>query len=235
MDAAQREAWEEAGISCKIDYDLGTIEETRTPKQMSKDAPKALYQFFEVTVTTEHEEWPEKHKRNRQWATFKEAESALNGRPDDHPDDTEAEGGAMEHLTLNDEVAAMGGGPQQQQQLPPQMFTTAAQLLDLTDTNLVLQSTIERIFIPPTPSTPGYYADFPRGIFLVRGENVLLLGEIDLDKDDDVPEGYERGEPGMVQRLDKERKGREARRERVVKKRLAEEGFEGEGLGEALL
>ncbi|EPE27318.1 Sm-like ribonucleoprotein [Glarea lozoyensis ATCC 20868] len=164
----------------------------------------------------------------------------------------------MEHLTLNDEVAAMGGGPQQQQQLPPQMFTTAAQLLDLTDkklmvalrdgrkligvlrswdqfANLVLQSTIERIFIPPTPSTPGYYADFPRGIFLVRGENVLLLGEIDLDKDDDVPEGYERGEPGMVQRLDKERKGREARRERVVKKRLAEEGFEGEGLGEALL
>jgi hypothetical protein len=40
----------------------------------------------------------------------------------------------MEHLTLNDEVAAMGGGPQtQSQQLPPQMFTTAAQLLDLTD------------------------------------------------------------------------------------------------------
>lgn len=38
--------------------------------------------------------------------------------------------------------------------------------------NLVLQDTIERIFIKDL------YADIPRGIFLVRGENVLLLGEI---------------------------------------------------------
>lgn len=38
--------------------------------------------------------------------------------------------------------------------------------------NLVLQDTIERIFVQKI------YADIPRGIFLVRGENVLLLGEI---------------------------------------------------------
>lgn len=38
--------------------------------------------------------------------------------------------------------------------------------------NLVLQDTIERIFVRDL------YADIPRGIFLVRGENVLLLGEI---------------------------------------------------------
>ena len=38
--------------------------------------------------------------------------------------------------------------------------------------NLVLQDTIERIFVQDL------YADIPRGIFLVRGENVLLLGEI---------------------------------------------------------
>ena len=38
--------------------------------------------------------------------------------------------------------------------------------------NLVLQDTIERIFINEV------YADITRGIFLVRGENVLLLGEI---------------------------------------------------------
>ena len=38
--------------------------------------------------------------------------------------------------------------------------------------NLVLQDTIERIFINEV------YADIIRGIFLVRGENVLLLGEI---------------------------------------------------------
>lgn len=38
--------------------------------------------------------------------------------------------------------------------------------------NLVLQDTVERIFVQDI------YADIPRGIFLVRGENVLLLGEI---------------------------------------------------------
>lgn len=38
--------------------------------------------------------------------------------------------------------------------------------------NLVLQDTIERIFVHEV------YADVVRGIFLVRGENVLLLGEI---------------------------------------------------------
>lgn len=38
--------------------------------------------------------------------------------------------------------------------------------------NLVLQDTTERIFVKEV------YADIVRGIFLVRGENVLLLGEI---------------------------------------------------------
>ena len=38
--------------------------------------------------------------------------------------------------------------------------------------NLVLQDAIERIFVQDV------YADIVRGIFLVRGENVLLLGEI---------------------------------------------------------
>lgn len=38
--------------------------------------------------------------------------------------------------------------------------------------NLVLQDTIERVYAGKL------YADVPRGIFLVRGENVLLLGEV---------------------------------------------------------
>lgn len=38
--------------------------------------------------------------------------------------------------------------------------------------NLVLQDTVERIYVQ------NLYADINRGIFLVRGENVLLLGEI---------------------------------------------------------
>lgn len=38
--------------------------------------------------------------------------------------------------------------------------------------NLVLQDTIERLFCQ------NLYCDIERGMFLVRGENVLLLGEI---------------------------------------------------------
>lgn len=38
--------------------------------------------------------------------------------------------------------------------------------------NLVLQDTVERIY------SGNFYAEDPVGLFLVRGENVLLLGEI---------------------------------------------------------
>lgn len=43
---------------------------------------------------------------------------------------------------------------------------------DLHLANLVLLDTIERIFVKDV------YADIARGIYIVRGENVLLLGEI---------------------------------------------------------
>ncbi|KAL2110375.1 hypothetical protein VUR80DRAFT_1218 [Thermomyces stellatus] len=139
------------------------------------------------------------------------------------------------------------------------MFTTAAQLLDLTDkklmvalrdgrkligvlrswdqfANLVLQSTVERIFVPPpNPSTPGLYADIPRGIFLVRGENVLLLGEIDLDKDDEPPAGYELADAERVQALAKQRKEHEKARGKAMIGRLKNIGFEGEHIGDVLL
>lgn len=38
--------------------------------------------------------------------------------------------------------------------------------------NLVLHKTIERIHVGKE------YGDIPRGIFIIRGENVVLLGEI---------------------------------------------------------
>lgn len=109
--------------------------------------------------------------------------------------------------------------------------------------NLVLQSTIERIFVPPTepssktssPPRPGLYADVPRGIFLVRGENVLLLGEIDLDKDDDPPPGYEKAEIELVHKLAKEKKAKDLRRDKNRLKKLSELGFEGDSTGETLL
>ncbi|KAI1721820.1 LSM domain-containing protein [Ditylenchus destructor] len=42
--------------------------------------------------------------------------------------------------------------------------------------NLVLHETLERIYIGKC------YGDIPRGIFLIRGENVVLAGEIDEDQ-----------------------------------------------------
>ncbi|KAI1269902.1 Sm-like ribonucleoprotein [Xylariaceae sp. FL1019] len=153
-------------------------------------------------------------------------------------------------------------GPPQQQQLVPQMFTTAAQLMDLTDkklllvlrdgrkltgilrtwdqfANLVLEATSERVFAitspPNDPEPKGFYADEYHGIFLVRGENVLILGEIDLDKDDDPPVGYEKAELAMVQNLAKERKEADKSREKNRLKKLGTHGFEGENAGEILL
>jgi U6 snRNA-associated Sm-like protein LSm1 len=118
----------------------------------------------------------------------------------------------------------------------PPPITAFCTTSNSSQANLVLQSTIERIFVPPSStSETGLYADVKRGIYLVRGENVLLLGEIDLDKDDDEPPGYERAEVDTVHRLQKERKQKEARREKVVKRRLGELGFEGENAGEALI
>ncbi len=102
----------------------------------------------------------------------------------------------------------------------------------------MLQSTIERVFVPPgtapsvatgSPSeSRGLYADIPQGTFLVRGENVLVLGEIDLDKDDDPPPGYDKTDPELVKSLVKQRKEEEKSKEKTRLKKLAGLGFEGE-------
>ena len=125
----------------------------------------------------------------------------------------------------------------------PQAQDSCTTILNTNPANLVLQSTVERVFVPPpctsltssTPTGPGLYADIPKGIFLVRGENVLLLGEIDLDKDDDPPPGYERAEVEVVHKLAKEKKTRDAKKDKSRLKKLGELGFEGENLGETLL
>lgn len=80
--AACREAWEEAGVVCAIQRDLGKIAETRAADQLSDQAPKAQYQFFEVSVEKEETDWPERHKRDRQWMTYQQAAMALAARPE---------------------------------------------------------------------------------------------------------------------------------------------------------
>ena len=95
--------------------------------------------------------------------------------------------------------------------------------------NLVLQDTIERLFVQT------FYADIERGLFLVRGVIVLLLGEIDLDMDDYIPEPFEQASVEKVFAL---KKAEDQERKQVDRKRhrkLAAFGFEGEHAGEAIL
>lgn len=107
-----------------------------------------------------------------------------------------------------------------------------------------MQSTVERVFVTPerVPATHpnseqqrGLYADVPRGMFIVRGENVMLLGEIDLDKDDDPPPGYDMADAAFVEELSKGAKAEEKTREKKKQKSLSALGFEGEAMGDVLL
>ena len=81
-DAACREAWEEAGIVCKIQKDLGHIPDKRGPHELTVHAPRAIFQFFEVTVEKEETKYPEMHKRDRKWMSYHEAKEALASRPE---------------------------------------------------------------------------------------------------------------------------------------------------------
>lgn len=63
----------------------------------------------------------------------------------------------------------------------------------------------------------------------------MLLGEIDLDKDDDPPPGYDLADKDLVERLAKQKKNEDKAREKSKIKKLSTLGFEGENLGEALL
>lgn len=94
--------------------------------------------------------------------------------------------------------------------------------------NLVLQDTIERIFVHEV------YADVIRGIFLVRGENVLLLGEIDLDKDDYIPEPYRKVSPEEVHALTIKVNHEKKQTDKAREKKLQKLGFEVEHSGEIL-
>lgn len=81
-DAACREAWEEAGIECKIQKDLGKILDKRQAGQLTAKAPKTSFQFYEVSVEKELVKWPEQHKRGRKWMSYSEAKEALTPRPE---------------------------------------------------------------------------------------------------------------------------------------------------------
>ncbi|KAH8120354.1 hypothetical protein DFH11DRAFT_1559701 [Phellopilus nigrolimitatus] len=93
--------------------------------------------------------------------------------------------------------------------------------------NLVLEDTTERIYHGST------YAEQYVGIFLIRGENVVLLGEIDLDTEDEIPlkaASYQALKPVFSQEM-AEKKHRDHDKSQVLyeEKGFCREGGEGDG------
>lgn len=82
QQAALREAWEEAGVVCTVQQNLGLIPDMRPSTLLTANAPKASYHFYEAIVDRVEEQWPEMYKRTRRWATYAEAATALASRPE---------------------------------------------------------------------------------------------------------------------------------------------------------
>lgn len=58
--------------------------------------------------------------------------------------------------------------------------------------NVVLQDTIERIYLDDgAGGAPTKFGETYRGVFMVRGENVVMMGELDIDREDDHLEQME--------------------------------------------
>ncbi|KAI0825172.1 Sm-like ribonucleoprotein [Trametes gibbosa] len=88
--------------------------------------------------------------------------------------------------------------------------------------NLVLEDTVERIYHQDV------FAETWLGLFLIRGENVVLLGEIDLDKEDEVP--LRQVDWSVLEPYHKQETASKKRREDVKSQVLYEEkGFSKEG------
>ncbi|KAF5312717.1 hypothetical protein D9619_003222 [Psilocybe cf. subviscida] len=104
---------------------------------------------------------------------------------------------------------------------------SGTQLLCLRIANLVLEDTVERIY------HGSVFAESWHGLFLIRGENVVLLGEIDLDQEEDVPikqvdygslEGYHK------QELESKKEREEVKAQILYEQKgFCKEGGEGDG------
>lgn len=86
----------------------------------------------------------------------------------------------------------------------------------------MLHDTVERILIGSS------YADEDRGIFVIRGENVTLLGEINQDKEKDMISGLELVEFSDAKKMQKEKADiSKQRRYSDSVKLMATKGFSG--------
>lgn len=87
--------------------------------------------------------------------------------------------------------------------------------------NLILQDCVERIYIPELKE----YAEEDRGIFMIRGENVVMLGEVDIDKEDQPLETLKRIPFVEAQKIKQQKEEKRCKDEFVTGKELARYGL----------
>ena len=76
-EAAAREAFEEAGVTCRVKDDaLGAFRYRKRLK--SGGAVECEVVVFPMTVGKEHSRWPEKHERKRRWFGIADAAAAVD-------------------------------------------------------------------------------------------------------------------------------------------------------------
>ncbi|KAJ2800081.1 hypothetical protein H4R20_004192, partial [Coemansia guatemalensis] len=83
--------------------------------------------------------------------------------------------------------------------------------------NLVLQDSLERIYVGDA------YGDIERGVFIIRGENVVLLGEIDGDLEDALP--LRQLSVQEILQRQREEAEEKARKDRLRSQLLRKQGF----------
>lgn len=92
--------------------------------------------------------------------------------------------------------------------------------------NLVLQDTVERVYVG------NRYGDIERGIYIVRGENFVLLGELDPDKEEDA--GLIEVSVDEILQAQQEEMVKRQEQEKLKKKVMLERGFQPETLFDEL-
>ncbi|CCE85665.1 Piso0_005285 [Millerozyma farinosa CBS 7064] len=96
--------------------------------------------------------------------------------------------------------------------------------------NLVIQDTVERIYLDDensdgTKDKVRRYGEVYRGVFMIRGENVVMMGELDIDTEDDHLQGLEQLPFEVVEKELKERHAKKVKEEKLRSKKLSSQGF----------
>lgn len=96
--------------------------------------------------------------------------------------------------------------------------------------NVVLQDTVERIYLNSKNDNlqidkPQRYGEINHGVFMIRGENVVMLGELDIDNEDDHLQQLERIPFDEAERELKELHSERIKEESAKSKKLLSKGL----------